>query len=91
MAKFEVAVQRTTDIAHDLSHRTLYRRAVEAAIRGMPIVSVDATGAASFYLAATKDKTGAALNGAKNYRLHVPPNVPAKQFWAVTVYDLEPL
>ena len=26
---------------------------------------------------------------AKAYRLRVPPNVPAKQFWAVTVYDLE--
>jgi hypothetical protein len=46
-------------------------------------------GAATMYLVAAKDATGAALEGAKSYRLNVPPNVPAKQFWAVTVYDLE--
>ena len=23
------------------------------------------------------------------YRLHVPPNVPAKQFWSVTLYDTD--
>ena len=46
-------------------------------------------GAASFYLMATKDAAGAGLDGGKSYRLRVAPNVPAKQFWAVTVYDLE--
>ena len=29
------------------------------------------------------------LDGSNTYRLRVPPDVPAKQFWAVTVYDLE--
>jgi hypothetical protein len=29
------------------------------------------------------------LNGQKNYRFHVPPNVPAKQYWAITLYDLD--
>jgi hypothetical protein len=46
-------------------------------------------GAATFYLLGAKDAANAPLEGAKSYRLHVPPKVPAKQFWAVTVYDVE--
>jgi hypothetical protein len=32
---------------------------------------------------------GCYLRGDDNYKLHVPPNVPAKQFWALTLYDRE--
>lgn len=39
------------------------------------------------YLAAYQDKNGAWLDGGKSYKLHVPPNPPAKQFWSVTAYD----
>src|SRR5262249_50243694 len=46
-------------------------------------------GAATFYLVGSVDATGAPLDGSQSYQLSVPPNVPAKQFWAVTVYDLE--
>jgi hypothetical protein len=46
-------------------------------------------GAATFYLIAAKDAANAPLDGGKSYRLRVPANVPARQFWAVTVYDLE--
>ncbi len=46
-------------------------------------------GGASFYLFGQKDVSGIPLTGEKNYKLHVPANVPAKQFWAATVYDLE--
>jgi len=46
-------------------------------------------GAATFYLLGSKDAKAAPLQGGKTYRLRVPPNVPARQFWAVTVYDLE--
>jgi len=46
-------------------------------------------GEATFYLVATYDAAGGALNGGDAYLLHVPANVPAKQFWSVTVYDLE--
>ena len=45
-------------------------------------------GAGSQYMSAAKDKDGAWLEGGKNYTLHVPANVPAKEFWAVTVYDV---
>jgi hypothetical protein len=46
-------------------------------------------GAATFYLATYVDAQGSKLRGENTYRLHVPANVPAKQFWAVTLYDLE--
>ncbi|HKO46646.1 MAG TPA: DUF1254 domain-containing protein [Polyangiaceae bacterium] len=41
------------------------------------------------YLGAYHDKTGAWLDGSKNYQLHVPPNPPAKNFWSVTLYDAQ--
>jgi hypothetical protein len=46
-------------------------------------------GGATFYVVGGHDSQGQALAGEKTYRLHVPPNVPAKQYWAVTVYDLD--
>ena len=30
---------------------------------------------------------GAYLDGDKSYRLHLPPNIPAMDFWSVVVYD----
>jgi hypothetical protein len=38
------------------------------------------------YIAAYKDGDGEWLSGGNTYRLHVPPNPPAKQFWSVTAY-----
>jgi hypothetical protein len=35
------------------------------------------------------DQTGQLLRGENSYRLHVPANVPASQFWSVNAYDLE--
>ena len=45
--------------------------------------------ASSFYLSTFLDAHGQRLRGENTYRLHVPANVPAKQFWAFTVYDYE--
>ena len=44
-------------------------------------------GAGSQYMSTARDKSGAWLDGGKNYRLRVPANVPVKEFWSVTVYD----
>jgi hypothetical protein len=46
-------------------------------------------GTATFYVTQSKDPSGAWLTGERDYVLHVPANVPAKQFWSVDVYDLE--
>jgi hypothetical protein len=45
-------------------------------------------GQGSTYLASYRDSGGSAFDGASTYRMHVPPNPPAKQFWSVTLYDL---
>jgi hypothetical protein len=39
------------------------------------------------YIAAYKDRDGNWLTGGDTYRLHIPPNPPAKRFWSVTAYD----
>jgi hypothetical protein len=39
------------------------------------------------YLAPTADTQGKALEAGKNYKVHVPKDMPARQFWSVTVYD----
>ncbi|MCK5484471.1 MAG: DUF1254 domain-containing protein [Gemmatimonadetes bacterium] len=39
------------------------------------------------YVQSFKDSDGNWLEGAGSYRLHVPAEVPAEQFWSVTVYD----
>jgi hypothetical protein len=44
-------------------------------------------GAGQVYLEAQKDGDGDWLDGGRSYRLTIPPDVPMKQFWSVTVYD----
>ncbi|WP_202312284.1 DUF1254 domain-containing protein [Mesorhizobium sp. L-8-10] len=39
------------------------------------------------YIASYKDKDGNWLIGGNTYKLHVPANPPAKNFWSVTAYD----
>ena len=51
-----------------------------------PVVKL---GGGSFYLTNYYDQKGGRLSGENTYRLHVPANVPATEFWALTVYDLE--
>jgi hypothetical protein len=52
------------------------------------ISSVKNYGTATFYLDIAETPDGKWLDGSKNYKLVVPPKVPAKDFWAVTAYDL---
>ncbi|MNN32336.1 hypothetical protein D3C81_1460570 [compost metagenome] len=40
-----------------------------------------------FYLKSYETGQGEKLDGSKNYRLTIPANVPAKEFWSVDVYD----
>ncbi|WP_424231948.1 DUF1214 domain-containing protein [Actinophytocola sp.] len=44
-------------------------------------------GVGQFYLMSTRDSHGDPLDGARNYRLHVPPNPPVKLYWSATGYD----
>ena len=35
------------------------------------------------------DSTGKPLEGGKNYKFHLPPNIPASNFWSIILYDNE--
>ena len=46
-------------------------------------------GTGSQYLWTPRDASGAFLDGGKRYRLHVPPDIPVKNFWSVVAYDAD--
>ena len=41
------------------------------------------------YMIVFVDSEGANLSGGSSYRLHLPPDIPAANFWSVTLYEAE--
>jgi len=41
------------------------------------------------YMIAFTDSEGTPLSGSSNYRLNLPPNIPAANFWSATLYEAE--
>jgi len=52
-----------------------------------PAMSKKIIGKGSKYAYTYLDADGNPLDGGKTYKVHVPPNVPAKDFWSFTLYD----
>lgn len=53
------------------------------------ITSVKNYGSATYYLDLAETSDGEWLDGGKTYNLTMPPNIPVRDFWAITTYDLE--
>jgi len=52
-----------------------------------PSCFLKSVGHLSQYAITEHDATGQYLDGGKNYRLHLPPDIPANNFWSLLVYD----
>lgn len=52
-----------------------------------PAMTMKMVGKGSQYAVAYIDADGQALDGGKSYRVHLPPDVPAKDYWSFVVYD----
>ncbi len=79
---FEIE-QETADIAQIDQRATWFYEAVTST-KGM----VNPTpGAGQVYMTTKRDSKGRMLRADKTYKLHLPADVPVKQFWALTLYS----
>jgi len=54
-----------------------------------PAMDTKIVGKGSTYPWTALDANGHALDGGKNYKLHLPPNIPVRDFWSVIVYSTQ--
>ena len=54
-----------------------------------PAMVTPKVGSGTQYIAGIRDSKGQPLDGSKTYKVHLPKNVPAKQFWAFTLYNVQ--
>jgi hypothetical protein len=52
-----------------------------------PAMAMKMVGVGSQYAAATTDSEGRPLDGSKTYKIHLPPGIPAANFWSFVAYD----
>jgi hypothetical protein len=81
-----------TDSLHEFTHATYNDIGWRTAMFTMgysnsPAMFLNIVDIGAKYPFALVDADGDPFDGSKNYKLHLPPNIPAKLFWSVTLYD----
>ena len=59
------------------------------AVTNDPMMHGQETGVGQVYMSAYKDGDGDWLDTGVDYVLNVPANAPAKEFWSMTIYDVD--
>ena len=78
------AVAAPSDGARKLNSRTNF---FYMATGITPAMCMRLTGIGSQYIYAMRDSEGKYLDGGRNYRLTLPPDIPESRFWSVLLYD----
>ena len=52
-----------------------------------PAMAMEMVGVGSQYASVFVDSEGRPFDGSKTYKVHLPPGIPAKDFWSFVVYD----
>jgi hypothetical protein len=68
----------------DVDQRDSFFQVAYSSSPGMVMGSINQ---GSKYPSTLRDKDGDLLDGSKAYRLHLPAGIPAKLYWAVTIYN----
>lgn len=74
-------------LSSDWLHRDARSIFMYNAIGITPAMTVKMVGIGSQYAAAARDSQGNYLDGNKTYKLTLPPNIPAQDFWSIVLYD----
>jgi hypothetical protein len=74
---------------HDFDEPDHYPIDARALAYHYAYIGIKRLGAGQFYMISIKDQAGKDYDGAKSYRLRVPPDVPVAQYWSLTAYDRE--
>jgi hypothetical protein len=81
---FDFLIPQETETIQELDQRATWFYEAVSSTKGM----VNPTpGAGQVYMTTKRDANGDLLRADKNYKLHVPADVPVKQFWSLTLYS----
>jgi hypothetical protein len=81
---FDFHTEQETEDRVELDERATWFYEAVGSTKGMVNPTV---GAGQIYMTTKRDSQGRTLRADKTYKLHVPKDVPVRQFWALTLYS----